>query len=247
MSLNQSRTIIRQLVAGFHNAGLQKGDCVCLHSFNDINYSIIFLGIIAAGGIFAGTNPAYTQYELAHHIRTANVRFLISEPEILPNLQAAAAECKVPKQNLWTLDALKTQKCPKGTKSWRELLHSGEKDWVRFDDLETCKTTTAARMFSSGTTGLPKAASVTHYNFIAQHELCWEGSNKRAYDVSKTLSLATLKRTLRANTSPTAHLATLNAVLSRRHRTSNPYKCTQIRLEILHHATFRIRAILPVQ
>jgi hypothetical protein len=47
-------------VAGLQNAGLQRGDCVLIHSFNDIYYPIIVLGIIAAGGIYAGTNPSYT-------------------------------------------------------------------------------------------------------------------------------------------------------------------------------------------
>ena len=34
----QSLTIIRKLAAGFHALGLQKGDCVCLHSFNDVRF-----------------------------------------------------------------------------------------------------------------------------------------------------------------------------------------------------------------
>lgn len=50
----------------------------------------------------------------------------------------------------------------------------GEKDWVRFDDKKTAQSTTAARLFSSGTTGLPKAATLTHYNFVAQHTLVHE-------------------------------------------------------------------------
>lgn len=158
-----------------------------MHSFNDIYYPLLFLGIIAAGGIFTGTNPGYTQYELAHHVKTAKVRFLISEPEILSNLQAATKECNIPQKNLWIFHPVLEQKCPEGSKSWQELLSHGEKDWVRFDNLKTSSTTAAARMFSSGTTGLPKAACVTHHNFIAQHELVYDGSNKKPYDVSKSL------------------------------------------------------------
>jgi acyl-CoA synthetase (AMP-forming)/AMP-acid ligase II len=60
ISANQARTLIRKLVAGFQNAGLQRGDCVLIHSFNDIYYPILVLGIIAAGGIYSGTNPSYT-------------------------------------------------------------------------------------------------------------------------------------------------------------------------------------------
>lgn len=59
----EARKTIRQLAAGFRAVGLEKGDCVCVTSFNDIDYPILFLGIIAAGGVFAGTNPAVSEIE----------------------------------------------------------------------------------------------------------------------------------------------------------------------------------------
>ncbi|KAL2065067.1 hypothetical protein VTL71DRAFT_4207 [Oculimacula yallundae] len=179
ISSNQARLLIRKLVAGFHAAGLKKGDCVCLHSFNDIYYPILFLGIIAAGGVFAGTNPSYTQFELVHHIKTAKTTFLITETEnnMHENAVAAAKECGIPDSKVWIFDALGNP-VPQGFRSWKELLGHGEKDWVRFDDEKTCKETTAARLFSSGTTGLPKAAVLSHYNFIAQHTLVHEISRK---------------------------------------------------------------------
>jgi acyl-CoA synthetase (AMP-forming)/AMP-acid ligase II len=134
---------------------------------------MLFLGIIAAGGIFAGTNPSYTQFELVHHIKTAKVSFLITEPEMLVNVLSAAKESGIPESKVWIFDSL-GQPIPSGFKSWKDLLSHGEKDWIRFDDEKTCKETTAARLFSSGTTGLPKAAVISHHNFIAQHTLVHE-------------------------------------------------------------------------
>ncbi|CZS94648.1 related to 4-coumarate--CoA ligase [Rhynchosporium graminicola] len=179
ISSNQARVLIRKLVAGFHAAGLKKGDCVCLHSFNDVYYPILFLGIIAAGGVFAGTNPSYTQFELVHHIKTAKTKFLITEsiPEMLGNAVAAAKESGIPDSKVWIFDVL-GDPVPRGFRSWKELLGHGERDWVRFDDEKTSKETTAARLFSSGTTGLPKAAVLSHHNFIAQHTLVHEISMK---------------------------------------------------------------------
>lgn len=88
----------------------------------------------------------------------------------------------IPKQNVWVFDNL-GQSIPAGMRSWKQLLEVGEEDWVRFNDLETCRQTTAARLFSSGTTGLPKAVTITHYNLIGQHELV-HGVNPRPYPVS---------------------------------------------------------------
>lgn len=134
---------------------------------------MVFLGIIAAGGIFAGTNPSYTPFELAHHIKTSRTKFLITEPEMLPAVLAAADECSIPTSSIFIFDILK-QAVPEGFKSWESLMQHGEKDWARFDDEKTANTTTATRLYSSGTTGLPKAATLTHRNLIAQHTLVHE-------------------------------------------------------------------------
>lgn len=113
----------------------------------------MFLGIIAAGGIFAGTNPSYTEFELVHHIKTSKTKFLITEPEILDNALAAAKASGISQSNIWIFDNL-GQSIPSGFKSFKSLMNHGEKDWVKFDDERTAKETTAARLFSSGTTGM---------------------------------------------------------------------------------------------
>lgn len=134
---------------------------------------MVFLGIIAAGGIFAGTNPSYTPFELTHHIKTSQTKFLITEPEMLPAILSAAGECSIPVSNIFIFDILH-QAIPAGFKSWESLMQHGEKDWIRFDDGEIAKSTTATRLYSSGTTGLPKAATLTHHNLISQHMLVHE-------------------------------------------------------------------------
>jgi len=96
---------------------------------------------------------------------------------MLPSILIAAKECQVPQSNIWIFDVL-NQKFPKAFRSWKELLKNGETDWVRFDDEKTCKETTAARLFSSGTTGLPKAAVISHHNLIAQHMAVHEYKTK---------------------------------------------------------------------
>ena len=131
------------------------------------------LAIVGAGGVFTGTNPAYTEMELHHHFKASQTRFLISEPEILGPSMAAAKNTNISGDNIRVFN-VSGQAIPPGMRAWDDLLNAGEKDWVRFDDLESVQKTTAARLFSSGTTGLPKATIITHYNMIAQHELVYE-------------------------------------------------------------------------
>lgn len=143
---------------------------------------MIVLAIIGVGGVFTGTNPSYTAAELSHHIKTANVTYLISEPEIFAPLMEAAKANSIARTNIWIFDHSGQQPSP-DQQSWQSLLRHGGEDWVRFDDVETSKSTAAARLFSSGTTGLPKAVTITHYNLIAQHELAFK-TDPRPYPVS---------------------------------------------------------------
>ncbi|KAJ6123107.1 AMP-dependent synthetase/ligase [Penicillium capsulatum] len=166
---------------------------------------ILVLAIIGAGGIFTGTNPSYTPTELAHHIKAAECKFLISEPEILDSLLRAAEQTGVAKENLWIFDNL-GQPIPDGMKSWKELMQWGSQGWVPFNDLTRARTTTAARLFSSGTTGLPKAAIITHYNLIAQHELVM-GANPRPFPISRIVAMPVFH----ASAAPVTHISTLKA------------------------------------
>ncbi|KAJ5162644.1 AMP-binding enzyme [Penicillium coprophilum] len=187
ISHNQAKTLIRKLVAGFKKAGLEKGDCVNLHSYNDIYYPILFLAIIASGGVFAGSNPSYKAFELSHHMKIAKVKFIISEPQIVGPVLTAAQQNGIPMSNIWIFNEFDPS-LPSNMKSWRSLLDHGEENWVRFDDLQTAKNTPAARFFSSGTTGLPKAASLSHYNLVAQHTLVY-GTHSRGYEPTRLMSL----------------------------------------------------------
>ncbi|KAF2084078.1 acetyl-CoA synthetase-like protein [Saccharata proteae CBS 121410] len=173
----EARTLIRKLAAGFTAAGLKKGDVVCIHSFNDIDYPILVNGIVGFGGIWSGTNPSYTPYELSHAVKSAHIKFFIVEPEILKNVVVAAKENGIPESRILVFDK-PGETVPEGFRSWRTLLECDEMDWPRFDDAETAKSTMIARCFSSGTTGLPKAAMISHYNFIAQHVIVNDWSPK---------------------------------------------------------------------
>lgn len=182
LSWNQSRAIVRKLVAGFRAAGLQPGDCVSIASFNDIYYCMLFLGLVGAGGIFSGSNPAYTPYEIEHHVKTAEVKFIIVEPELLEPILKGSRGLVDPK-NIFIFN-VRGQAVPAGYRSWEWLLQQGEEDWIRFTGVDKCRNTSVARLTTSGTTGPPKMAVQSHMNSVAWftmvHEIKrpdWEARN----------------------------------------------------------------------
>ena len=158
-----------------------------MNSFNDIHYPIFFLGITGAGGVFTGVNPAYTPYELAHTLKTAKVKWILSQPDLVDTAIKAAEQVGLPRDHIVIFNP-NGEKAPPGFMQWNDLLQHGEQDWVRFDGLDKSASTPAARLFSSGTTGLPKAADLTHYNLIAQHTLVYE-VNPRPWRIRRLLNL----------------------------------------------------------
>ncbi|TVY23471.1 Acyl-CoA ligase [Lachnellula hyalina] len=163
LTSNGVRTLVRKLVAGFTAHGLQKGDSVCVLSFNDINYTALYLGIMGAGGCFAGANPGYTVRELSHHVKVTGTKFLLIDVKVLDVATAAAKECGIPLSNIVVLN-FHGEATPDGYRSWNSLLDKGEKDWVRIKDQDT----TAAYFSTSGTTGFPKAAIISHGYLVSQ-------------------------------------------------------------------------------
>lgn len=140
--------------------------------------------------MFTGTNPAYKQYELTHHLRTSKANFIISEMDLASQIIKAAEELKIAESNLWIFNT-DDEAISDSYRGWSELMQHGEKEWERFDDLSTSKSKTVALLFSSGTTGLPKAVEMTHYNLVAQHTLVHE-TVRKPYKVNSSLVTSNL-------------------------------------------------------
>ena len=143
---------------------------------------MIVLAIIGAGGLCVGTNPSYTIHELTHAVGTAQIKFVLSEPEILTNFQTALDNTdSTSKAKLFILDHdQQTHPCPSGLTSWRTLYsHSHESDWIIFDDETASRESVCSLFFTSGTSGLPKCAQTTHMNFVSEHTIFYSPPHER--------------------------------------------------------------------
>ncbi|KAK5690313.1 hypothetical protein LTR17_025976 [Elasticomyces elasticus] len=195
ISRKQALIIIRKLAAGFYAAG--------------IYYSILVFGIVATGAIFTGTDLAYTKIELAHHFKTAGVRFIITQADTLSTVLEASKDLPLAKSSVWIFGSSNPRLTPYGFPLWSALFKHGERDWYRFENEEQCRTTTAAYLFSSGTTGLSKAAVVSHQNLIAQYTLVSE-AHRAPYKIFSLVYLPTFH----AAAFPTAHIRPLRSCVT---------------------------------
>src|SRR5438270_814576 len=163
------RATYRQLVEqseeigrGLMSRGLQKGDRVGIWSPNRHEWVLVQYATAAIGAILVNINPAYRTSELKYALNQSGVSFLIlaagfRTADYRAMLAEVKGSCPALKEALvledgW--DALKRD----GAKTSIDDLREREAT-LQFDDPINIQ-------YTSGTTGFPKGATLTHHNIL---------------------------------------------------------------------------------
>lgn len=105
LSRAQCRLLVRQLIAGLRHLGVKPGHSVAVHAYNSIYYGPLFLAIVGAGGVYVGSNPAYTEAELAHLFAISDVKFIFTGPELVERILPPSRRHGIPEQHILVFDA----------------------------------------------------------------------------------------------------------------------------------------------
>jgi fatty-acyl-CoA synthase len=135
--------------------GLAKGDVVCLLMPNRPEYMAIWLGITSVGGVVALLNTNLAGPSLAHCINIVAPKHVIVAGELMDPLTAALPDL-AGVTKIWTHGIGKFPRIDRDIER-----RTGE----RLRDVDRRSLTIADRallLYTSGTTGLPKAANVSH-------------------------------------------------------------------------------------
>lgn len=192
-------------------------------------YPVFFLGIIAAGGRFTGSNPSYTSTELGHHLAISQAKFIITCKAQLDVVRTAAVVKGVSFDRIIVIDDHAGANTTLHV-SMNTLLQNCEKPWRTFTSVSASQSTTAALMSTSGTTGLPKMAARSHLSWIAENEAI-EDKCPKPYEVSCLFSLIA-ERILIIIAGPTSALC---SILPRIRRTSCSRQCSPFWTHDIRH------------
>ena len=134
-----------------------KGDVVCLLMTNRPEYFAVWLGISSAGGVVALLNTNLVGPSLAHCINVVRPKHLIVSEEFVDTL-VAARPVLTESPEIWAhgADHASFPRIDVDTE-WQacEQLNEGERPSLSIEDR-------ALYIFTSGTTGMPKAVNVSH-------------------------------------------------------------------------------------
>jgi fatty-acyl-CoA synthase len=146
--------VARALVA----AGLEPGDRMGIWSPNTAEWVLTQYGSAKAGVILVNVNPAYRTSELEYVLKQSGCRLLVAAPSFKTSDYRAMVEevrprCEALERVVFTQ-----------TGDWDELVAGGTEDVelpgdLQFDDPINIQ-------YTSGTTGFPKGATLTHHNIL---------------------------------------------------------------------------------
>ena len=125
--------------------------------------------------------------ELSHQLRISQTKLIITLPGLHSTVVESAKECAIPLSRVLIFNP-NDETCPEGFNTWRVLLQHEESDWQRFNCERRARETTACLLSTSGTTGPPKLAIVTHAICVTQAAVLSD-SVKKPYVVKRLICL----------------------------------------------------------
>ncbi|MDO4257069.1 MAG: long-chain fatty acid--CoA ligase [Kocuria sp.] len=148
--------------------GIRPGDRVALVLPNVPHMAVLYYAILRAGGIVVPLNPLLTPRELTYHFQDAGVSFVLAWEDMAQASQKAVEE----------LDGVAV--LPISAQGTVGHLMSVEPaaEVVEREDEDT-----AVLLYTSGTTGRPKGAELTHHNLHSNAEIAGELFDLRNGDV----------------------------------------------------------------
>jgi long-chain acyl-CoA synthetase len=165
-------------------SGLQAGDRVALMMPNILQYPIALFGVLRAGMVVVNTNPLYTARELEHQLRDSGAKAIVIVENFVHVLQEVLPHTDLKKVLVtgigdllgiprgfivnFALKYLRKQIPPwrmPGTMQFKAALGRGL--GLKLDPVPLGGEDVALLQYTGGTTGVAKAATLTHRNLVA--------------------------------------------------------------------------------
>ncbi len=154
---------VDEIAAGLLNLGLEVGDRLGIWSPNCAEWVLVQYATARLGVILVTVNPAYRTSELEYVLRQSGARVLVAAPAFkTSDYRSMVDEVRPSVPSLETALYL-------GSPEWADLVESGRAagtDGVRRREASLRPDDPINIQYTSGTTGFPKGATLSHRNIL---------------------------------------------------------------------------------
>jgi malonyl-CoA/methylmalonyl-CoA synthetase len=150
----EAESSLFRMIGAFTAAGVRPGDRIAVQAEKSPELLVLYLASLAGGFVFQPINPAYREGELSHLLADAEPRLVVCQPSQAERMAALS------RARVLTLGADGTGTLPAAAAAAMPthlICDRGADD-------------PAALLYSSGTTGKPKGAILTHGNLASNGE-----------------------------------------------------------------------------
>ncbi|KAJ5242341.1 uncharacterized protein N7469_000668 [Penicillium citrinum] len=144
--------------------GWKSGDTMALFTVNSIDTPVVTFGTLWAAGIVSPASPRYTAEELASQLKDCSAAAIITQFPMLKIALQAAKVVGIPRERIILIGDVRD---PEARVRHFTDLCGGSNSEAQERPPITPKKDAAYLMYSSGTTGYPKGALLSHYNIVS--------------------------------------------------------------------------------
>ncbi len=191
MNYRELRDQVDRFATALHDLGIKKGDKVALLLLNSPQFIIAYMGALKAGATLTAISPVYVSPEIKYQLEDSGARMLVCLDILYDNVEKSGVK----------LDAVILTSIGEYLPKMKQILGSSvlrsvyqkmaappvemfqREGFYRFQDLLkkyppnppdikfNIREDIVTLPYTGGTTGKPKGAKITHYNFGAAREI----------------------------------------------------------------------------
>jgi long-chain acyl-CoA synthetase len=167
LNYTQLNAVSNQFANGLQNLGIKRGDKVGLMMPNIPQFAIALYGVLKLGAVLVPMNVLLKSDEIEYNIKDSDAVALIAWDGCVGEAQKAIERVPTCQHLIVAQSPGSNIPLPEGAQSFNGLMQSAA---PTFEMAPTQPEDTAIILYTSGTTGRPKGAELTHFNlfFVAQ-------------------------------------------------------------------------------
>ena len=169
--------LTNRLASGLAETGIGAGDRVTLYAQNSWEWVVAYYAIAKAGGVINPINSMLTPSEVAYVVRDCGAKALFTTADGAGSIIDVAGDSGLREIIAFGADA------PEGATSFDSLLARGGDD---FEPVDVEATELSTICYTSGTTGFPKGAMLSHRNVVLNAAMTAAMNMRVADDVQIT-------------------------------------------------------------